>query len=186
MPSKCSPFALQKESFLFLLLIVPSVKGAKGVHSGDFAGFISGVLASLHAVIAEAAAQAVLALAVACVQLDERLRVGCIVGCYAALLPQAYVGVVLGRQRHKQIVGASHEVFVLAMVAVGMQHGHYGVDNEQVDGCRREMLGIAARCVAEGVVGLPVGADGGLQRLAHLGERDACGDTAQVGIARAV
>ena len=119
---------------MFLLLFVLSAKGAKGVLSGDFADFISGVLALLHAVIAEAAAQAVLALAIACVQLDERLRVGCIFGCYAALVPQAYVGVVLGGQRHEQIVGASHEEFVLAMVAVGVQHGHYGVDNEQVDG----------------------------------------------------
>ena len=171
---------------MFLLLFVSSAKGAKGVLSGDFADFISGVLAPLHTVIAEAAAQAVLALAVACVQLNERLRVGCIFGCYAALLPQAYVGVVLGRQRHEQIVGASHEEFVLAMVAVGVQHGHYGVDDEQVDGCRREMLGVATRLVAEGVVGLPVGAYGGLQRLAHLGKRAACGDAAQVGIARAV
>lgn len=47
----------------------------------------SKLLNLLHAVISEPASEAVLALAIAVVELYERLRVGCIIGRNAALAP---------------------------------------------------------------------------------------------------
>ena len=84
--------------------------------------------------VSKPAPQAVFAFAVACVQLYQRLRVGSIVGGYAALLPKADVGVVLGRQRFEYVGGTLDKLFVLPVAAIGMQHRHHGIDDEDVDG----------------------------------------------------
>lgn len=84
--------------------------------------------------VSKPAPQAILSFAVACMQLYQRLRVGSVVGGYAALLPQADVGVVLGRQRFEYVGGTLNELFVLTMAAIGMQHRHHGIDDEDVDG----------------------------------------------------
>ena len=89
----------------------------------------------LHAMVSKPAPQAVFAFAVACVQLYQRLRVGSIVGGYAALLPKADVGVVPGRQRFEYVGGTLDKLFVLPVAAIGMQHRHNGIDNEDVDRC---------------------------------------------------
>ena len=87
--------------------------------------------------ISKPAPQAILSFAISCVQLYQRLRVGSIVGGYAALLPQADVGVVLGRQRFEYVGGTLNELFVLTMAAISVEHRHNGIDNEDVDRCGR-------------------------------------------------
>ena len=66
-------------------------------------------------------------------QLYECLRVGGVACLHAALLPEAYVGVVLGRQLFEPVERALHEAFVVAVAAPGVQHGYGGVDGEQVE-----------------------------------------------------
>lgn len=85
--------------------------------------------------ISKPAPQAILSFAISCVQLYQRLRVGSIVGGYAALLPKAYVCVVLGRQRFEYVGGTLDKLFVLTMAAIGMQHRHHSIDDEDVYGC---------------------------------------------------
>ena len=87
--------------------------------------------------ISKPAPQAVLALAVACMQLYQRLRVGSVIGGYAALLPKADVGVVLGRQRFEDVGGTLDKLFVLPVAAISVEHRHNGIDNEDVDRCGR-------------------------------------------------
>ena len=87
--------------------------------------------------VSKPAPQAILSFAVACMQLYQCLRVGSIVGGYAALLPQADVGVVLGRQRFEDVGGTLDKLFVLTMAAISVEHRHNGIDNEDVDRCGR-------------------------------------------------
>ena len=85
--------------------------------------------------VSKPAPQAILSFAISCVQLYQRLRVGSIVGGYAALLPQAYVGVVLGRQRFEYVGGTLDKLFVLPVAAISVEHRHNGIDDEDVYGC---------------------------------------------------
>ena len=87
--------------------------------------------------ISEPAPQAILSFAVSCMQLYQRLRVGSVIGGYATLLPKADVGVVLGRQRLKYVGSTLDKLFVLTMAAIGMQHRHHSIDDEDVYGCGR-------------------------------------------------
>ena len=85
--------------------------------------------------ISKPAPQAILSFAISCVQLYQRLRIGSVIGSYATLLPQADVGVVLGRQRFEYVGGTLNELFVLTMAAISVEHRHNGIDDEDVYGC---------------------------------------------------
>ena len=87
--------------------------------------------------ISKPAPQAILSFAISCVQLYQCLRVGSVIGSYAAFLPHADVGVVLGRQRFEYVGGTLNELFVLTMAAISVEHRHNGIDNEDVDRCGR-------------------------------------------------
>lgn len=84
--------------------------------------------------VSKPAPQAVFAFAISCMQLYQRLRVGSVIGSYAALLPQADVGVVLGWQRFEYVGGTLDKLFVLPVAAIGMQHRHHSIDDEDVYG----------------------------------------------------
>ena len=77
--------------------------------------------------------------------------------------------VLLGFQLLQKVEGPVAQFLAGGVPAVGEEHGHTGVDDEQVDGERRQVLGIAHTLGAEGVVGLPVGCHLSTQSLG-----DAC------------
>ena len=111
---------------------------------------------SLEVFIPDAAAEAFLPVAVFLLQLYERLAIPGVLHRQPAFLPHPYYVVILSLQFLQEIEGAV-AVFLLAPVpAVGKEDGNYGVDDEQVQRERGEMLLVADARAAEGIMGFPI------------------------------
>lgn len=136
--------------------------------------------------VSKPAPQAILSFAVACVQLYKRLCVGSIVGCYATLLPKAYMCVVLGRQRFEYIGGTLNKQLVLPMAAIGMQHRHHGINDEDVNGSGRQMFGTIAALITEGVMCPPIFGSLRSQYFAYVVYILTRGDVGQFGTSRTI
>ena len=137
---------------------------------------------SLQIFVSDATAQTVALVAVAALQLNQGLRVAGRVHLEAALLPHARDVILLGLQLLQQVEGAVAERLLVRVAPVGKEHGHAGVEDNQVDGRGRQAFGAARTLGAEGVVGLPVG---GHLRVQHLGECHHVGTVEEHGERRA-
>ena len=97
-----------------------------------------------------------LPVAVFLLQLYERLAIPGVLYRQAAFLPHPYYVVVFSFQLLQKVEGAV-AVFLLAPVpAVGKEDGNHGVDDEQIERERGEMLLVTDARVAEGIMGFPI------------------------------
>ena len=87
----------------------------------------------LQVFVSDAAIQALLAVAVVLLQLDEGLTVAGVGRGEPALGPEADDVVVLGLQFLEEAAGSGTECFVVLVLAVSIEKGDDGVDEEQVE-----------------------------------------------------
>ena len=86
----------------------------------------------------------------------------------SALLPHAGDVVVLGLELLQQVEGTVAQPFVALVAAIGKEHGNGRIDDEQMDGCRREVLLRLAAGRAKRIVCLPIGRHMGAQQGGQL------------------
>ena len=123
---------------------------------------------SLQILVSEAATQTVAAVAIFFLKLDERLTVGSTLHFQTTLAPHARDVIALGTQLFQKVEGAVAPTFVHAVAPIGKEHGHDGIDDEQSERRRRQMLGHGRTGGTEGVVRLPIGCDAGGKYLAEV------------------
>ena len=104
------------------------------------------MFSALQILKAEAAAQALRAVAIVAFELYERLAVGCAFHLQATLLPLADDEVVLGLQLFQQLDGPFLLLVVGRFDAVGKEQRHHRVDDEQVAAGGRQAL-LAPACL---------------------------------------
>lgn len=122
----------------------------------------------LQIFIAEAAAQALLSVAVDTLQLYQCLGVARRLRLQSHLFPRLYDMILLRAQCFEQIEGAVAELLVALVTPVGEEHGHSGVDGEQGNRGGRESLLAPPALQAKEVVGLPVGCHTGGKQFGDL------------------
>lgn len=147
---------------------------------------ISVVLSALclQIFVSYAAPKAVLLVAVFLLQLYQRLTVSGVFGLQSALLPQSYYMVVFCPQLTEQTERATAQRVVVAVAAVGKEHGHGGVDDEQIERRVGNALAVLNARAAEGVVSLPVRRNPGAQQVFKLLDGCTLGKAAKVALAR--
>lgn len=94
--------------------------------------------------------------------------------------------VVLGRQRFEYIGGTLNKQLVLPMAAIGMQHRHNGINDEDVDGSGRQMFGTIAALITKGVMCPPIFGSLRSQYFAYVVYILTRGDVGQFGTSRAI
>ena len=114
---------------------------------------------------AEAAAQAVFAVAVMLAQTDKGLAVGGMFHGNAGALPTAGNVVAFGGQGFEQGKGAFGHVFVHQVSAVGKEQRCGGVDDEQVERGGLQCFCAKGAFFAKGVMLLPVGGGADAEKL---------------------
>ena len=107
---------------------------------------------------AEAASEAVFAVAVHRFQLQQSLTVGRLRYLYAAVCPATHNVVVLGRQFLEQGDSLGTYSLVAQMLSVGIEQRHDGVYNHQSAAAQRQLVLTALRQRGKIAMRLPVGA----------------------------
>ena len=100
-------------------------------------------------------------------QLDKCLRVTSTLHVQSALFPHADNVVVLSLQLLQNVESTIAQRLLHAVPSVCKEHGHTGVDHQQINGERRQVLGIAETLRAKGVVRLPIWGYLRAQHLSH-------------------
>mgnify|MGYP000588605862 CR=1 FL=1 len=89
-------------------------------------------------------------------ELDECLTVAGMGGLQTTFFPQPDDVVVFRFKLLQQVAGTFGEPFLAFVLAVGIEEGNHGIDNQQVDGGVAEGFRTGGRGFAENVVGKPV------------------------------
>ena len=126
----------------------------------------------LHAAAAqilhsEAAAEAILAVAVGGAELDEGLAVGSRRHTDAGALPAACDVVAFGVHALENVEGPFGHVLIHLLAAIGEEQGRSGVDEQEVERRLLQRFRRASARAAEGVVFLPVGRGLDAEKLAQ-------------------
>ena len=106
----------------------------------------------LEIFVSDAAEQAFLRVAVVLFELDECLTVACMGGLQTTFFPQSDDVVVFRFKLLQQVAGTFGEPFLAFVLAVGIEEGNHGIDNQQVDGGVAEGFRTGGRGFAGGVV----------------------------------